>query len=303
MLKTKKYHGVVIPAVTPFTQGGEIDQGAIERMINLFVDAESFPFILGTTGESSSMTLEMKSKFVQMVSKCVDGRKTLYVGIADNCLENSILAGKTFHNLGADAFVAHAPYYYPLNEEHLFLYFETLAEKLPGPLIIYNIPSTTHISLSIELVEKLSKHHNIKGLKDSERSLERIKVLSERFSGNKDFSLLSGWTVQSNFTLNSGFDGIVPSTGNAIPKLFHNLYLATQTDPGAAQELQKIINPIADIHQKDKILSQAIPALKIMMHTKGLCSPFVMPPLVRCTQLEEEQIKDELDRLQIDQYT
>jgi 4-hydroxy-tetrahydrodipicolinate synthase len=248
------------------------------------------------------MTLEMKSKIVKIVSKCVDGRKTLYVGIADNCLENSIFAAKTFHDLGAEAFVAHAPYYYPLNEEHLLPYFETLAENLPGPLIIYNIPSTTHISLSIELVEKLSKHQNIKGLKDSERSLDRIAVLSERFSGNKDFSLLSGWTVQSAFTLNSGFDGIVPSTGNVIPKLFHRLYLASQTDPEAARELQEVINPIADIHQKDKILSQVIPALKIMMHAKGICSPYVMPPLLRSTKSQEKQIEDEMNRLQIDQY-
>lgn len=302
MLKTKKFHGVVIPVVTPFTQNGKIDSAAAERMINFFIEAETFPFILGTTGEANSMTLELRSELVKIVSKYLNGRTTLYVGIADNCLKNSVLAAKTYHDLGADAFVAHAPYYYPLNEEHLLKYFETLAEKLPGPLFIYNIPSTTHISLSIKLIEELSKHPNIKGLKDSERSLERIKVLSELFSKNEDFSLLSGWTVQSSFALSSGFDGIVPSTGNIVPKLFQKLYLAYQTGLKSAQEFQEAINPIADIHQKDKLLSQAIPALKVMMNEKGLCPPYVMPPLLRNTKAEEEQIRSEMKRLNIDQY-
>ena len=299
MLKTKKFHGVVIPVVTPFTQNGKIDSAAAERMINFFIEAETFPFILGTTGEANSMTLELRSEFAKIVSKYLNGRTTLYVGIADNCLENSVLAAQTYHDLGADAFVAHVPYYYPLNEEHLLRYFETLAEKLPGPLLIYNIPSTTHISLSLKLINELSKHPNIMGLKDSERSLERIKVFSEKFLDKDDFSLLSGWTAQSAFALKSGFDGIVPSTGNIVPKLFQKLYLSSQTGLKNAQELQEVINPIADIHQKDKLLSQAIPALKVMMNEKGLCPPYVMPPLLRSTKAEEEKIKNEMKRLNI----
>jgi len=302
MLKTKKFHGVVIPVVTPFTQTGKIDQATTGRMINFFVDAGTFPFILGTTGEANSMTLELRSEFVKIVSRYLNGRTMLYVGIADNCLENSLLAAKTYHDLGADAFVAHPPYYYPLNEEHLLKYFENLADKLPGPLLIYNIPSTTQISLSLKLIKELSKHPNIKGLKDSERSLERIKLFSENFYDDKDFSLLSGWAVQSAFALNSGFDGIVPSTGNIVPRLFQKLYLASRTNADTAYELQKIVDPIANIHQKDKLLSQVIPALKVMMKEKGLCSPHVMPPLLRCTKAEEKQIRDEMNRLNIDQY-
>jgi len=147
MLKTKKFHGVVIPVVTPFTENGRIDQAATGRMINFFTEAGTFPFVLGTTGEANSMTLEMRSEFVKIVSKYLNGRTMLYVGIADNCLENSVMSAKTYRDLGADAFVAHPPYYYPLNEKHLLRYFESLAEKLPGPLLIYNIPSTTRISL------------------------------------------------------------------------------------------------------------------------------------------------------------
>ena len=302
MSQPKKYHGVIIPAVTPFTEYGKIDFSAAEKMMDFFVEAETFPFILGTTGESSSIKLEDKRDLVKTVSKRVNGRTTLYAGIADNCLESAVLAAKMFHDLGVDVFVAHAPYYYPLHEQHLHKYFVELADRLPAPLILYNIPATTHLSLSLELVKTLSQHPNIKGLKDSERSLERMRDLAASFSKDPEFSLMSGWTVQSLFALNLGFDGIVPSTGNIVPKLFQKLYLAVQSGQGNAQELQEIINPIADIHQKDKILSQVIPALKVMMNEHGLCSPEVIPPLLKSPERECQQIIAEMNRHQLDRY-
>jgi 4-hydroxy-tetrahydrodipicolinate synthase len=151
-------------------------------------------------------------------------------------------------------------------------------------------------------VKTLSKHPNIRGLKDSERSLERVGLLAQTFSGNADFCLMSGWTVQSLFALNSGFDGIVPSTGNIVPKLFQNLYLEAQNKDKKAQEIQDIINPIADIHQKGKILSEVIPALKVMMYEKQLCAPYVMPPLRKSSDEDMKQIIAEMKDLNIDQY-
>jgi len=302
MPNRKTYHGVIIPAVTPFTEKGTIDHSAAQRMMEFFIEADTFPFILGTTGESSSIMPELKREFVKTVAKFVNGKRTLYAGISDNCLENSVLTAKIFFDLGVEVFVAHPPYYYPLKEDHLQKFFEALADQIPAPLILYNIPATTHISLSIELVKTLSQHPNIKGLKDSERSLERMKRLSQTFSDNPDFCLMSGWTVQSLFALNSGFDGIVPSTGNIVPKLFQRLFLAAETRKDNAQTIQDIINPIADVHQKDKILSEVIPALKVMMNEKGLCSPHVMPPLTVSSQAEMKKIKDAMNSLHIEQY-
>lgn len=298
----KTHHGVVIPAVTPFTEKRTIDYSAADRIMDFFIKSETFPFILGTTGESSSIMPDLKLDFVKMVTKSVNGRKTLYAGISDNCLENSILTAKKFFDLGVEVFVAHPPYYYPLTEEHLQRYFEMLADKIPAPLILYNIPATTHISLSVKLIKTLSQHPNIMGLKDSERSLERMKLLSQTFCENQDFCLMSGWTVQSHFALSVGFDGIVPSTANIVPSLFQRLYLAAQTGKDNAQTIQNIINPIADIHQKNKILSEVIPALKVMMNEKGLCSCEVMPPLTRSSNEERQRIIKEMNDLQIDLY-
>jgi 4-hydroxy-tetrahydrodipicolinate synthase len=302
MNKNKKYHGVVIPTVTPLTASGKIDRSSTEILINYIVDSGTFPFILGTTGEANSMTEELRYDFTKTVSMLISGKKTVYVGISDNCLDNSIRAARQFFDLGADVFVAHPPFYYPLNEDHLLKYFETLADKLPGPLIIYNIPSPTHISLSLNLIDKLRAHPNIVGLKDSERSMERIKVFAEHFAGDPEFSLLSGWTVQSAFALTSGFDGIVPSTGNYIPRLFHQLYQASKTDSERARQLQNIINPVAELHQQNRLLSEVIPALKVLLHDKGLCLPHVLPPLLEITGSEKKKIIEAVKQLQIGDY-
>ena len=80
------------------------------------------------------------------------------------------------------------------------------------------------MSIPTDVVEKLSEHPNIVGLKDFERSLDRMEILADKFASRMDFSIMSGWTVQSTHALTMGLDGIVPSTGNLIPDMFAELY-------------------------------------------------------------------------------
>jgi dihydrodipicolinate synthase/N-acetylneuraminate lyase len=296
MRKVRKYNGVVVPMITPFTAKGLLDRELSLKLVDFLVKEGTFPFILGTTGEAASIPVNMRDEFVKLVGGHLNGKTILYVGIADNCLSHSVDMAKRFYDWGVSAFVAHSPYYYPVKDEDLLTYFETLADNIPGPLIIYNIPSTTNLSISIGVIEKLSHHPNIVGLKDSERSLERVEILSEMFADRNDFSLLSGWTFQSARVLLAGFDGIVPSTANYVPGLFRELFQASLSDAGLASQLQERINPIAEIHQKDRVLSEVIAALKIMLGRKGLCQPYLLPPLQRLSQAEEKQIVINLEK-------
>jgi dihydrodipicolinate synthase/N-acetylneuraminate lyase len=303
MVAQKKYHGVVIPLVTPFDELGNIDRSSALKMMDLILRTETFPFILGTTGESASICWEKRVNYVEFIGKNIAGKTTLYAGISDNCVDKSIQVAKLYKELGVDVFVVHLPSYYPLNPEHIAAYFEKLADESPCPIMIYNIPGTTHMSIPIDVVDNLSPHPNIVGLKDSERSLERMKTLSDRFGSREDFSLLSGWTLQCAHALLSQFDGIVPSTGNLLPKLFQELYRATrENDADRAWKLQLKINPIAELHQKDRILSEVIPALKVMMHVFDLCDPYVLPPLMRLPEEDENRLRAAIKQLDITGY-
>ena len=139
-MKPKKFHGVIIPMVTPFTQNGGIDTESTGKLVNHVIEAGTFPFILGTTGECMSMPMEMRFEFVQLVARKVDNRATLYAGISDNSLSNSILAAKKFSDWGVQVFVCHVPSYYPMSESHILKYFEKIADESPCPVMIYNIP-------------------------------------------------------------------------------------------------------------------------------------------------------------------
>lgn len=300
MKTPKKYHGVVIPMVTPSTEQGKLDEGAAIKLIERIVSSGTFPFILGTTGEAASIPFETRIQFVKRMSECVNQRTTIYAGISDNCLENSLRLANQFFDLGVKVFVVHLPSYFPLTKEMMLRYYETLAERCPGEIMIYNIKSTTHMSLPLDVIEKLSHHPKIVGLKDSERDLERLKKLTDLFAQRQDFSLLCGWTAQSANTLLMGLDGIVPSTGNLIPKKFRDLYdAALQGDQAAANKLQAEIDPIADLHQKDMLGSEMIVGLKVMMNEVGLCQPWVLPPLTRLHPEKEHHIKNELKKLSL----
>ena len=289
--------GVVIPMVTPLEDQWKIDKQATTRLVNFFIEAGTIPFILGTTGESASISTKMCLEFVQLVVNEVKGKSMIYAGISDTCVENSLEKAKKYFDMGIDVFVAHIPEYYPLTPEQILGYFEQLAEVIPAPLILYNIPATTKMSIPIDVVEKLSEHSNIIGLKDSEKSLDRMKSLADNFAKRIDFSIMSGWTVQSTHALTLGFDGIVPSTGNLIPQMFADLYKAViEGKREKAEEIQSKIDPIAEFHQKNIPFSHMIPMLKVMMNELGLCGPTVLPPLTRLGTEKEEQIKEKMKK-------
>jgi 4-hydroxy-tetrahydrodipicolinate synthase len=171
----KKYSGVVIPAVTPLTPDYKLDHEAVERIFDNFRKHGCHPFILGTTGEAASLPFALKKEFLELAGKLKKGADVLYAGISSNVLEESIALAKHSFDSGADVVVTTLPSYYALTEPAMFRYFEQLAEAVAGPLMIYNIPATTHMSIPLSVIDRLSQHHNFVGVKDSERSEDRLR--------------------------------------------------------------------------------------------------------------------------------
>jgi 4-hydroxy-tetrahydrodipicolinate synthase len=290
----KKYSGVIIPMITPFTPEGGLDKAAAVRVAQFLVEAGTYPFLLGTTGESASVPISMRIELVKAVMGGM-ANTTVYAGISDNCLETSVMMAKRFADAGISAAVGHLPSYYPLKPEHMLRHYEMLADRSPIPIIIYNILSTTHMSIPLDIVEKLSHHPNIAGMKDSERDLDRMRKTASLFKDRGDFSILCGWTTESASTLLMGFDGIVPNPGNAIPAQFVELYeAAVAGDREKAEAMQEKVTRVAMIFQKDRTLAEVFPGLKVMMEALGLCTAAVLPPLMPVHPDEAERIRNEM---------
>lgn len=293
MHNVRKCQGVIVPMVSPFTPDGQVDTGGVHRIIDhLIAGGTDGIFVLGTTGEAASISRVEKEKLVEAAVNSTNGRAAVYAGISGNCLDESVAAAQSSLDLGVDILVAHTPYYYALSEEEIFRYFMTLADRVSGPLMIYNIPATTHISLSIDLVEKLSRHERILGLKDSESTPGRLEAAIERFSGRHDFSYVVGCAALSARALALGAAGIVPSAANLQPRLYKTLYeKARDGHASAAQELQKQTDQLSALYQGSRSLGQSLAALKAAMHLLGWCEPTVLPPLKTLQRAEMAEIE------------
>lgn len=297
MSQIKLFKGVIIPMLTPFNEDEKIDLDAAQVIIEHIITAKTIPFILGTTGESASIPDSYKVEFVKTAVQAVAGRSKIYAGISSNALNTSLQLANHYSDFGVDVFVAHLPSYYPLTENQMLRYYEILAEKLPRPLIIYNIPGTTHISIPLDIIDRLSHHPNIVGLKDSERDLQRLEMAIDRWRNRPDFSHFIGWAAQSANGLLRGSDGVVPSNGNICPDLFYALYqAATNMDRKLALKLQQETDAIAQIYQNMKTIGKTIAAQKLIISQMGLCKPGVLPPLTRLNPDEDAAIIEKVNK-------
>ncbi|CAG5016976.1 4-hydroxy-tetrahydrodipicolinate synthase [Dyadobacter sp. CECT 9275] len=287
----KKYSGVVVPMVTPVDNSYRIDRSATPILVDHLISNGAHPFILGTTGESASVSRSEKLALVKATINASAGKGTIYAGISGNSLYDSLEDARQYHDLGIGVFVATMPSYYPADPDQMERYFTQLADALPTPLIIYNIPATTHLSIPLSLVDRLSQHPNIVGFKDSERSMERLETSVSLWKERTDFSYLSGWAAMSHKAIELGADGIIPSTGNLTPHLYQVIYTSGGGHEGwLAQEKA---DRISELYQKDRTLSRALPVLKTMMAAYGLCQPEMLPPMYPLTRDEQRTVQSQ----------
>lgn len=299
-MKKKKYFGVIAPLVTPVDQSGKIDKDSVEKLFDYVMKSNNFPFVLGTTGEIASNTFENRTKLVEIAAGLTKGKTTLYAGITDNSVATTIETAKRYADLGADILVVHLPYFFPLTNDLMLKYFETIAENSPIPFVIYNIKSITHMSIPVEVVDKLSHHPNIAGLKDSERDYNRVEELAQRFKDREDFSLFIGWTNKSSQALLLGFDGIIPNTSNLIPGLFQSLYeSAISGNEEEALKFQAKAELLSELVQNNRTMTRTIPELKAVLNHLGITKPYVLPPLEKLGDNEVEVLVKEYDKLNL----
>lgn len=290
----KEYHGVVVPMITPFGKDLKPDVSAIEKICENFVKAGVSVLTLGTTGESPSVSSRDSMEVVRTVSEYLNGRVKVYACLTGNSLFDNIENAKAYMDAGADVIVSILPNYYKIYPDQMRDYYWKLADSLNFPLMIYNIPAVTHMSIPLETIQELSRHPNILGLKDSERDEQRIISGINMFRDNKDFSFFVGYAAMSAKSLIEGADGIVPSTGNLVPSMFSELYNeAILGNHEEALRLQDVTDEIAGIYQKDRNLGESLQALKVMMSEMRLCDPHAIPPLQSLDLATQEAVREE----------
>lgn len=302
MKTEKKYHGVVVPMVTPVMKDGSIDTAAVERIVSNFAKYGVSPLIMGTTGEGNSVSVKNGVEMISAAKRAANKDMVIYAGLAGNCISEQKEAAAKFIEAGADVIAATLPCYYALTPEQMYDYYKDMADTLTVPLMLYNITITTHMSIPMDIIERLSHHPNIVGLKDSENNVPRLEEALKLFADREDFAYFCGCAANSAVALKNGADGIVPSVGNYLPKIYQDLYEAgVRGDMEKAEELQQKTIEIGKINTSGLTLGESLAGLKVIMNEAGFCETNMLPPLTVLDAGTEERIRREA-RPVIEQY-
>ena len=178
--------GSYVALVTPFHADGSVNLEKLRELCEWHIQEGTDGLVpLGTTGEASTLTQQEQDAVAQCVIDTVAGRVPVIVGAGSNATAVSVQKARHYAQMGADGVLAITPYYNKANEEGMVRHFETIADAAGVPVVMYNVPGRTACSLSVQAVERLSRHPNIAGIKEREfkRGLQRrIELLCNIFA-------------------------------------------------------------------------------------------------------------------------
>ena len=200
-------------------------------------------FLLGTTGEGPHLSYAIRTELVRVTCQEVARLSDIpvLVGISETDIEGAIAFAKECRSLGASAVVATTPYYFKPTQEECVAWFAEFADRLPLPLVIYDMPAHTDTVISPETVARLAAHPNIVALKDSSSIIalfNKFKIALEPFRDR--FSLFMGPDEALGEAVLMGTDGGVCTGANLWPAQFKALLLAARAgDIGAVRRLQR----------------------------------------------------------------
>ena len=214
--------GSIVALVTPFKQNGEVDFKAHDRLVdkNLENDTDGI-LVLGTTGESSTMTDAEDVAVAQHVLNRVDGKIPIIGGAGSNSTEESLVKAKSLQMIGCDALLLITPYYNKSNEEGIYRHFTNVLDVTEIPSILYNIPGRTGCSISEANVVRLAEHPNVMGIKEASGSIAYATSVARHLS--PDFKMYSGNDDMVVPILSLGGSGVISVWANVQPKLCHDM--------------------------------------------------------------------------------
>lgn len=276
-MDTISLRGLGVALVTPFLADKEIDYDALEHLLEYLVSSDvNYLVVLGTTGETPSLSPEEKIIIRRFVVEKVNGMVPLVVGIGGNCTRSVVEELKTADLDGYSAVLSVVPYYNKPSQEGLYRHFEAIASASPLPVILYNVPGRTGTNLSAETTLRLAHDfNNIIGIKEASGNFKQIEaIINNRPAG---FEVISGDDALTYPLITLGADGVISVVGNAFPKEFGKMVRLC---------LDGKYNEALPIHYKftklyDELFVDGNPAgVKSLLHDMGLIENELRLPLV-----------------------
>lgn len=214
--------GSIVALVTPFNEDGSVNFDKLGELIEFHITNQTDAIlVLGTTGETPTMTHEEDDSIVQYAIKKANKRIPIYVGAGSNNTNTMLTYCKRYEEMGADALLIIAPYYNKANEEGMYLHFKTVVDELHTPCILYNVPGRTGCAISYEVVKRLSTHKNVAAIKEASGNISYMAKIARLL--NDDFQMYSGCDDMITPAMSLGASGVISVVANILPQETHDL--------------------------------------------------------------------------------
>jgi 4-hydroxy-tetrahydrodipicolinate synthase len=289
------FHGSMVALVTPMRADGALDFGALERLIAFHLKNDTDALVVvGTTGESSTLDEREHCEVIRQAVKIARGRLPVIAGTGANATTEAIHLTRCAMQVGADACLLVTPYYNKPTQEGLYLHHKAVAEAVPIPQILYNVPGRTACDLLPETVARLAAIPNIVGIKEATGKLERGREILERCGDQID--LYSGDDASAMDLMLLGAKGVISVTANVAPQAMHAMCAAARQ--GAREQAAALNRRLEALHRDLFVESNPIP-VKWAVHEMGLIPPGIRLPLTFLSPQYHEKVRQALIQAEV----
>jgi 4-hydroxy-tetrahydrodipicolinate synthase len=229
MTEPKRFEGVLVVLVTPLCEDETVDEGALRKLVRRVLAGGVHGVVaLGSASEFAVLADKQKSRVIATVVDEVDGRVPIVVGTGEPGTKRAVAMTKEAKHLGADTALVVPPYYYIPSREAIRRYYRTVASEGGLPILLYNIPFFTKVTLDLDLVQELAETPGIVGIKDSSGNLRYFQRLASLKSDT--FSVVTGSDSLLFAQTVAGGDGCISPGANLVPDWFVRLWEAMESD-------------------------------------------------------------------------
>ena len=216
------FKGSAVALVTPFTKDNKVDFDKLGELVEYQIANGTDAIVsCGTTGEANTMTDEEQLATIKYVVEKVNKRVPVIAGSGSNDTMHSVNLSQEAEKLGVDGLLIITPYYNKTNEKGLKLHFETIANSVKLPIILYNVPGRTKVNIKPSVVAELAKIDNIVAVKEASGDLAQVAEIAKLVP--KDFAIYSGNDDTILPLLSLGGSGVISVLANICPKETHDL--------------------------------------------------------------------------------
>lgn len=230
--------GSIVALITPFHEDGTINFEKLKELIEWhIVNKTDGILILGTTGESPTLTHEEDDDVVACAIECANHRIPIIVGAGSNSTQTQLEKSLKYEKMGADGLLLISPYYNKANDEGMIRHFTTVADQVHIPIILYNIPGRTGCTISLNALKQLSKHPMIQGIKEASGDISYATNAATLL--NDDFVMYSGNDDIIVPMMALGSSGVISVLADVLPKTTHDIvFNCLNGNYKTAQQLQ-----------------------------------------------------------------